>query len=153
MFELKKNTYELKCSLTKMDSELNSSAATMYSPKKAYFCLEMLHSFIPAFDDYGEVAERSKFEVVVDAYKLGYLDCTSGVTPCNSIIDEDLKALCIDLLPSRREQINVVDMEEAEEQATNKTIDENNGTKEKSTEEGVAKEMLADVVEQTAGAA
>ncbi|CAL2247919.1 unnamed protein product [Prunus armeniaca] len=34
---------------------------------------------------------KSKSEVVIEAYRLGYLDCKSGVVPCYSIEDEDVE--------------------------------------------------------------
>ncbi|CAL2266684.1 unnamed protein product [Prunus armeniaca] len=101
---------------------LSSAQLSELEKKNAYFLLETLHIFIPAFDTYLEAVEQSKFEVVVNTYKLRYLDYTSGATHCNSITNEDLKVLCPDLLPSRREQINVVDVKGAKEQAANKTV-------------------------------
>ncbi|CAL2271736.1 unnamed protein product [Prunus armeniaca] len=48
------------------------------------------------------------FKATMDAYKLGYLDCTN--------VDGDIEMLCPDLLPMQIEQVNVVNMEGAEEQ-------------------------------------
>ncbi|CAL2275649.1 unnamed protein product [Prunus armeniaca] len=69
---------ELKSSLAKKDFELSSSAADL---------------------------AKSKFEAIMDAYKLGYLDCTNGDDPFYSIRDKDIEMLCPDMLPMQKEDV------------------------------------------------
>ncbi|CAL2246594.1 unnamed protein product [Prunus armeniaca] len=105
MSELRENISELKSSLAKKDSELNSSAATLESRKNAYFLLErknanFSHSYdkiLAEVDVYHKVAKHSKSGVFIDACKLGYLDYTFGTASCYAIGDEDIETLCLDL--------------------------------------------------------
>ncbi|CAL9013897.1 unnamed protein product [Prunus brigantina] len=142
---------ELKSSLAEKDSELNSSAADLVSRKDAYFHLErknadISHSYdklLTRFRAYHESAEESKFEVAMDAYKLGYLDCTKGCDPFYAIGDEDIEMLYPDLTPAKSEEANGVNTEGAEEQVA----------KEDGAEEDAADEVVADVIDQACGAA
>ena len=128
----------LKSSLTKKDSKLNSSANVLYSRKEVYFLLErknadISHSYdkrLAKFDAYYKVAERSKSEAVIEAYKLGYLDCKSGAVPCHSIEDEDVEMLCPDI-------------EATEEHLANEVAG-----KEEDAKEGTTDEVAADLAEQ-----
>ncbi|CAL8167146.1 unnamed protein product [Prunus armeniaca] len=55
------------------------------------------------FGAYNKSAEKSKFEVTMNAYKLGYLNCSNGTDPFYAIGDGDIKMLCSDLLPMNSE--------------------------------------------------
>ncbi|CAL9016883.1 unnamed protein product [Prunus brigantina] len=142
---------ELKSSLAEKDSELNSSAADLVSRKDAYFHLErknadISHSYdklLARFRAYHEFAEESKSEVAMDAYKLGYLDCTKGCDPFYAIGDEDIEMLYPDLSPAKSEEANGVNTEGTEEQVA----------KEDGAEEDAADEVVADVIDQACGAA
>ncbi|CAL8085943.1 unnamed protein product [Prunus armeniaca] len=48
-----------------------------------------LSPLLAKFNAYREAAHESKSEVIVHAYKLGYLDCKRGDAPYHSIEDED----------------------------------------------------------------
>ncbi|CAL2277704.1 unnamed protein product [Prunus armeniaca] len=96
------------------------------------------------FDAYHKAIEQSKFEVVIDEYKLGYLNCTSATAPSYAIRDEDIEMPCPNLLPVQSEQINIVDVEGAEEQAADEAVIE-----EGEAEEGVTDEMMVDTAKQT----
>ncbi|CAL8167959.1 unnamed protein product [Prunus armeniaca] len=113
MLEIKESMSLLKSSLAKKDNELNSSVATLHSCK-----------LLVEFEAYHKATEQSKSEVVIDVYKLGYMDCKSGVAPCYSIEDEDIETFCLDMPSTQSERINVVDIEAAEEQVVNKTVAE-----------------------------
>ncbi|KAI5317187.1 hypothetical protein L3X38_036894 [Prunus dulcis] len=99
--------------------------------------LKSLH-VLAKFVAYHEVAEISKFKVVVDAYKLGYLDYKSGVTSCHPIEDEDVELLCLGMPPAQDDQINVVAREDVKEQVADELAVDEDDTK--------------DVAEQVAGA-
>ncbi|CAL8115589.1 unnamed protein product [Prunus armeniaca] len=142
---------ELKSSLAETDSELNSSAADLASRKDAYFHLErknadISHSYdklLARLHAYHESAEESKSEVAMDAYKLGYLDCTKGYDPYYAIGDEDIEMLYPDLPPAKSEEANAVNIEGAEKQVTKEAV----------AEEDAADEVVADVIDQACGAA
>lgn len=76
MTEIKKSMSVLKSSLGKQDSELNSSTATLYSRKEAYFCLECKKAdtsysydkLLAMFDTYHKADERSNSKAVIEAY-------------------------------------------------------------------------------------
>lgn len=156
MYELRENIFELKSSFAKKESERNSSAATMHSKKQAYFHLERKNAYISysydkllaKFDAYHKAAGQSKFEVVIDVYKLGYVNCMSATAPSYAIGDEDIEMPCPNLLHVQSKQISTVDVEGVEEQAADKAV-----TKEGEAEEGVTNEMVADAAEQTVVAA
>ncbi|CAL2246525.1 unnamed protein product [Prunus armeniaca] len=147
---------ELKSSLAEKDSELNSFAADLASRKDAYFHLEhknadISHSYdklLARLHAYHESAEESKSEVAMDAYKLGYLDCTRGYDPFYAIGDEDIEMLYPDLPPAQSEKANAVNIEGAEEQVTKEAVAEEDGA-----EEDAADEVVADVIDQACGAA
>ncbi|CAL9025531.1 unnamed protein product [Prunus brigantina] len=147
---------ELKSSLAEKDSELNSSAADLASRKDAYFHLErknadISHSYdklLARFHAYHEFDEESKSEVSMDAYKLGYLDCTKGYDPFYAIGDEDIELLYPDLPPAKSEEANAVNTEGAEEQVAKEAVAEEDGVK-----EDAADGVVADVIHQACGAA
>ncbi|CAL2271150.1 unnamed protein product [Prunus armeniaca] len=123
---------ELKSSLAEKDSELNSSAADLAI----------------RFQAYHESAEESKFEVAMDAYKLGYLDCTKGYDPFYAIGDEEIEMLYPDLPLVKSEEANVVNTEGAEGQVAKEVVAEEDGA-----EEDAADAVVADVIDQACGAA
>ncbi|CAL2227741.1 unnamed protein product [Prunus armeniaca] len=147
---------ELKSSFAEKDSELNSSAADLASRKDAYFHLErktadISHSYdklLAGFHAYHESAEESKSEVAMDAYKLGYLDCTNGHDPFYAIGDEDIKVLYPDLPIVQSEEANVVNTEGAEEQVAEEAVAEEDEAKEDAVDD-----VVADIIDQTCGAA
>ncbi|CAL8993026.1 unnamed protein product, partial [Prunus brigantina] len=155
---------KLKSSLVEKDSELNSSAVDLASQKDAYFHLEhksvdISHSYdklLAGFRAYHKSAgfrayhksEESNSEATMDTYKLGYLDCTNGNDPFYAIGDKDIKMLCPDLLPVQSEQVNVVNMEGAEEPVGEEAVAEEHGA-----EEDAADEVVADFIDQACGAA
>ncbi|CAL2271085.1 unnamed protein product [Prunus armeniaca] len=123
ILEIKESVSLLKSSLAKKDSELNSSVATLHSCK-----------LLVEFEAYHKATEQSKFEVVIDVYKLGYMDCKSGVAPCYSIEDEDIETFCLNMPSTQSERINVVDIGVAEEQVVNKTVAEEDDVEEDTKE-------------------
>ncbi|CAL8095408.1 unnamed protein product [Prunus armeniaca] len=147
---------ELKSSLAENDSELNSSATDLESRKDAYFHLErknadISHTYdklLARFHAYHESAEESKSEVAMDAYKLGYLDCTKGYDPLYAIGDEDIEMLYPDLPPAKSEEANAVNTEGADEQVAKEAVTEEDGAEEDATDE-----VVADVIDQACGAA
>ncbi|CAL8153081.1 unnamed protein product [Prunus armeniaca] len=80
--------------------------------------------------------------------KLGYLDCTEGYDPFYAIGDEDIEMLYPDLPLAKSEEVNAVNIEGAEEQATKEAVAEEDGA-----EEDAADEVVADVIDQACGAA
>ncbi|KAI5334782.1 hypothetical protein L3X38_024915 [Prunus dulcis] len=67
------------------------------------------------FDTHVEATKTSKYVITANAYKLEYLDCRNGASPCRPIEDKDAKQLYLDLPLAQSEQINVVDVEAVEE--------------------------------------
>ncbi|CAL2265692.1 unnamed protein product [Prunus armeniaca] len=71
----------------------NSSVVDLVSRKDAYLLLECKNAdislsydkLLARFGAYHKSAEKSKFEAITDAYKLGYLDCTNGSAPFYAI--------------------------------------------------------------------
>ncbi|CAL2228792.1 unnamed protein product [Prunus armeniaca] len=60
----------------------------------------MSHNYVKLlakFNAYREAAHESKSEVIVHAYKSGYLDCKRGDAPYHSIEDEDVELLCLEI--------------------------------------------------------
>lgn len=105
----------------------------------------MTHSYdklIAKCNAYREAAKESKSEAVVDAYKLDYLDCKSGVAPCHSIKDEDVELFCPKMPFAQDELINTMDMEAVKEQAA----------EENEAKEGAIDEVEANAMEQVATA-
>ena len=141
---------ELKSSLTEKDSELSSSAVDLASRKEAYFSLEcknadISHSYdklLARFHAHHKSAEESKSEAVMDAYKLGYLDCTIGYDPFYAIGDEDIEMLYPDLPPVQSEEANATNTEGAKEQVA----------EEDGAEDDAADEAVADVIDHACGA-
>ncbi|CAL8131697.1 unnamed protein product [Prunus armeniaca] len=84
----------------------------------------------------------------MDAYKLGYLDCTKGYDPFYAIGDEDIEMLYPDLPPAKSEEANAVNTEGAEEQVAKEAVAEEDGA-----EEDAADGVVADVIDQACGAA
>ncbi|CAL2259780.1 unnamed protein product [Prunus armeniaca] len=106
-----------------------SSAADLVSQKDAYFCLESKNAdvsfsydkLLARFGACHKSAEKSKFEATMNAYKFGYLDCSTGNDSFYAIGDGDIEMLCSDLLPMQSEQAveEVAEEDEAEDDATN----------------------------------
>ncbi|CAL2227722.1 unnamed protein product [Prunus armeniaca] len=154
--DLQAMIYELKSSLAEKDSELNSSAADLASRKDAYFHLErknadISHShdkLLARFHVYHESADESRSEVAMDAYKLGYLDCTNGHYPFYAIGDEDIKVLYPDLPLVQSEEANAMNTEGVEEHVAEEAVVEEDGAK-----EDAADDVVADIIDQARGAA
>lgn len=146
MSKMKESISMLKSSLAKKENELNSSATAMHGLNEAYFRLERknvditqsYNKLLVKFDSYHKVVEQSKSESIINVYKLGYLDCKSGVASCHSIEDEEVEMFCLDMPPTQGEQINVVDKEAAEEQMADETAADELVAKEVDVQEGVA---------------
>ncbi|CAL9001333.1 unnamed protein product, partial [Prunus brigantina] len=110
MSNLRMMISELKSSFVEKDSELSSCTADLASQKYAYFRLECKNAdislsydkLLPRFRAYHKSAKESKSEAAMDAYKLGYLDCTNGNHPFYAIGDEDIEMLCPNLLPVQK---------------------------------------------------
>ncbi|KAI5323555.1 hypothetical protein L3X38_032627 [Prunus dulcis] len=123
IYEIKESMSVLESSLTKKYSELYSCTANLHGGKEAYFRLECKNAdisqsyekLLAKFDAYHKAIERSKSVAVVEAYKLGYLDCKSSAVPCHSIEDEDVELFCPNMPPTQGVHINVVDIEAIEE--------------------------------------
>ncbi|CAL9024994.1 unnamed protein product [Prunus brigantina] len=96
MFEMKESMSMLKSSLGQKVGELKSLMANLLERKETYFCLEHKYAslaqnrdkLLVKFDTHVEAMEGSKHEIVVNEYKLGYLDCRKGDSPCCPIEDE-----------------------------------------------------------------
>ncbi|KAI5330168.1 hypothetical protein L3X38_029566 [Prunus dulcis] len=139
--EMKESLSMLKSSVGQKDSELKSLMATLLERKEAYFCLEHKHAalaqdrdkLLVKFDTHVEATEASKLEIAANAYKLGYLDCQNGASPCCPLEDDDGEQSGLDLPPTQSEQVDVVDAEAVEEQIA---------------DEADAKEQAAEAVEQ-----
>ncbi|CAL2230021.1 unnamed protein product [Prunus armeniaca] len=84
----------------------------------------------------------------MDAYKLGYLDCTKGYDPFYAIGDEDIEMLYPDLPPAESEEANAVNTGGAEEQVAKEAVAEKDGV-----EEDAADGVVVDVINQACGAA
>ncbi|VVA33947.1 PREDICTED: LOC110760952 partial [Prunus dulcis] len=146
----------LKSSLAKKDSELNSFAATLHSKKDDYFHLEgknadmsqSYEKFMAKFEAYHMAVESSKYEAIVDAYKLGYLDCKSGAAPCHPIKYEDVEMFFPEMRLAQGVQINAIHMEAAKGQVVDETAVEEDNAK-----VGTADEVAADLAKQPAGTA
>ncbi|KAI5313638.1 hypothetical protein L3X38_042814 [Prunus dulcis] len=90
----------LKSSLGLKDSQLDSSTTSLHEREEAYPRLKyefanMTHSYdklIAKCNAYQEAAKGSKFEAIVGTYKLGYLDCKSGVAPLEEQVVEENEA-------------------------------------------------------------
>lgn len=80
---------------------------------------------------YHKSAKTTKLQAITDAYKLDYLDCING------------SAL---LYIVRYEEVDVVNMEEAEAKAAEDAVFEDDRAN-----EGVVDEMMANVTEQAGG--
>ncbi|CAL9025728.1 unnamed protein product [Prunus brigantina] len=126
-----------------------SSAADLVSLKYAYFCLERKDAdvsfsydkLLARFGACHKSAKKSKFEATMNAYKLGYLDCSTGNDPFYAIGDRDIEMLCSDLLPMQSEQVNVVNMEGAEEQVVEEVAEEDEA------EEDAADEVVTNIAD------
>ncbi|CAL8116988.1 unnamed protein product [Prunus armeniaca] len=118
--------------------------ATLLERKIAYFSLERKHAalaqdrdrLLVKFDTHVEAMEASKHEIATNAYKLGYLDCQNGASPCCPLEDDDDEQSCLDLPFAHK----VVEEQVADEAATEE--DKPQGG---SAEEG--KEQAAEAVE------
>ncbi|CAL9012154.1 unnamed protein product [Prunus brigantina] len=117
MSKMKESMYMLKSSLAQKYSELNSSTDALYD------------KLLAKFDAYQKNVEQSKSEDAIDGYKLGYLDCKSGATPCHSIEDEDVEMFCIDMPPTQDVQINVVHIKATKEPMVDETTVEEHNAK------------------------
>ena len=84
----------------------------------------------------------------MNAYKLGYLDCSNGNDPFYAIEDGDIGMPCSDLLLMQSKHVNVVNMEGAEEQTFEEAVAE-----EDEAEEDAANEVVTDIADQAGGAA
>ncbi|CAL8168313.1 unnamed protein product [Prunus armeniaca] len=123
----------------------NSSAIALSSPQ-----LEELEKKIAKLNSMlsPELAYReTKFEAIVDGYKLGYLDCKSGVAPCHPIEDEDVELLCPEMPLALDKQINDVNRKDVEELVVDELAFYEDDTK-----EGAVGEVAVEVVQQVAGA-
>ncbi|CAL2270777.1 unnamed protein product [Prunus armeniaca] len=130
VFELKRNMSLLKSSLVLKDGEIHSSAFVIQERKEAYFHLK-----------------HKDFEAIVDGYKLGYLDCKSGVAPCHPIEDEDVEVLCPEMPLALDKQINDVNRKDVEELVVDELAFYEDDTK-----EGAVGEVAVEVMQQVAGA-
>ncbi|CAL2256024.1 unnamed protein product [Prunus armeniaca] len=90
MSDLRAMISKLKSSHAEKDSELSSSAAD---------------SLLARLRTYHKSNEKSKFEAIIDAYKLGNLHCTNGTTPFYVIEDGDIETFCLDLFPVQSEYL------------------------------------------------
>ncbi|CAL9018183.1 unnamed protein product [Prunus brigantina] len=108
---------------------------------------ELVIALLVKFDTHVEATEAFKYEIVVNAYKLGHLDCRNGCPSCCPLGHEDGEHLYLDIAPAQSEQINVVDVEAVEEQVAGKAVMEEDNAK-----GGVAEEVRANAKEQAVGA-
>ncbi|CAL2257283.1 unnamed protein product [Prunus armeniaca] len=100
------------------------------------------------FDAYYKATKRSKYEVVIDTDKLGYLDYKNRAIPCHPIKDEDVEMFCPDMTPTQSVQINTMDMEATKKQVADETV-----AKEDDAKEGAIDEVVAYFPEQVVEAA
>ncbi|CAL2247573.1 unnamed protein product [Prunus armeniaca] len=124
---------ELKSSLVAKDSELSSSATNLDSRKYDCFHLKCKNADISlSYDEllarfrvYRKSAKKSKLEATMDAYKLGYLDCTNRNAPFYATGDEDIETLCRNLLPlksTRATEKAVVEEDGAEQDTADEIV-------------------------------
>ncbi|KAL6284870.1 hypothetical protein ACE6H2_015799 [Prunus campanulata] len=150
IFEMKESMSALKSSIGQKDGELESLMATLLEHKEANFRLEHKHvalaqdrdKLVAKFDTHVEATEASKHEIAANAYKLGYLDCRNGASPCCPLEDDDGEPLCLDLPPAKSEQVNAVDVGTVEEQVADEAAME-----EGNAQGGTTGEVRADAEE------
>ncbi|CAL9019378.1 unnamed protein product [Prunus brigantina] len=92
-------------------------------------------------------AEKSKFEATMNAYKLGYLDCSTGNDPFYAIGDRDIEMLCSDLLHMQKQAVEeVAEEDEAEEDAADEVVtniaDQASGVVENVADQADAKDAI-----------
>ncbi|CAL2238623.1 unnamed protein product [Prunus armeniaca] len=109
-----------------------SSAADLIRLKDAYFCLERKNADVSFSYDKLLVgachksAEKSKLEATTNAYKLGYLDCSTGNGSFYAIGDGDIEMLSDEVVINIADQASeaaevIADQVDAEEAATQRS--------------------------------
>ncbi|CAL2278388.1 unnamed protein product [Prunus armeniaca] len=124
------------------ESRMSEVKESMSVLKRSTFVVSARIHLLTKFNAYKEAIEQSKFEAIIDAYKLGYMDCKSGFAHYYHIEDEDVEMFCLDMLSAQGVQINATNMEVAVEQVAYETVVE-----EEDAKEGAIDEVVADLAQ------